>query len=187
MNWMLNRLSMMEVKDTSIANLKIIKPKIFEDERGFFSEFYNRKEFIKHNIPINFVQDNHSFSRKGVLRGLHYQDEHPQDKLIKVISGMVFDVAVDLRESSDTFGKYFGIVLSQSNKKMLFIPKGFAHGYLALTNEVQLIYKVTGYYCSKCENGIRWNDPKINIDWPFSEYEISQPKISKKDKQLSFL
>jgi len=152
--------------DTGIEGLFVIKPTVYPDERGFFFESYNKKEFEKIGITKEFVQDNHSKSTKGVLRGLHFQKENPQAKLVRVIKGQVFDVAVDLRKNSKTYGKYYGIILSEENKLQLYIPKNFAHGFLVLSDEAEFTYKCDDYYAPNDEGGVIWNDPKVNIKWP---------------------
>ena len=167
---------------TPIEELIIVEPTVFEDERGFFMESYNYRNFKQGGIDVNFVQDNHSKSQKGVLRGLHFQKEHPQGKLVRVIKGKVFDVAVDLRKGSSTFGKWFGIELSGENKKQFYIPPGFAHGFLSLEDNTEFLYKCTDYYCPEDEYGIIWNDPTINIHWPIEE--VNKLIISDKDKAL---
>jgi len=173
--------------ETFIEDLFIIEPSIFGDSRGFFMETYNRKEFNNLEIDVEFVQDNHSKSRKGILRGLHFQTKNPQAKLVRVIRGGIFDIAVDLRKKSSTYARYFGTELTEENKKMLFIPKGFGHGFLSLTEEVEVVYKASDYYSPDHESGIIWNDPTLDIQWPFKENEIKKPKISLKDSKLSKL
>ncbi len=173
--------------DCPINGLIIIEPNVFGDERGFFLETYNRKEFEKLGIKDEFVQDNHSKSRKGTLRGMHFQIKHPQCKLVRVIKGIVYDVAVDIRRGSPTYSKWFGIYLSEENKKMFYIPVGFAHGFVALTDEVEFLYKVTDYHYPEYEAGINWNDPAIGIKWPLKEYEIKIPIIKERDLQFSSL
>ncbi len=152
-----------------IAGLKVIEPSVFGDARGYFMETYNQNDFIEAGIDCVFVQDNQSASKKGVLRGLHFQINYPQDKLVRVISGEVFDVAVDLRKGSETFGKWFGVVLSAENKKQFFIPKGFAHGFVVLSEYAEFCYKVTDFYHPNDEGGLLWKDPEIGIDWPMPE------------------
>ena len=152
-----------------IQGLMIIEPKVHGDERGYFMESYNYRDFAEAGIDCIFVQDNQSSSKKGVLRGLHYQIEHPQAKLVRVIRGEVFDVAVDLREGSATFGKWFGVRLSEENKKQFFVPAGFAHGYLVLSDYAEFCYKVTDFYHPGDEGGLLWNDPEIGIEWPVPE------------------
>lgn len=171
---------MITVSDTPLQDLKVIEPKIFEDERGFFFESYNQKLLCRSlNINSHFVQDNHSYSVKGVLRGLHYQLENPQGKLIRVVNGEVFDVAVDLRRSSSTFGRWFGLVLSSDNKKMLWIPPGFAHGFFVLSSQADFLYKTTEYYHPASEHTLRWDDPFVSIQWPTFE----RPNLSPKDEK----
>lgn len=149
-----------------IQGLMLIDPKVHGDERGYFFESYNYRDFAEAGIDCTFVQDNQSSSKKGVLRGLHYQIEHPQAKLVRVIRGEVFDVAVDLREGSATFGKWFGVRLSEENKQQFFVPAGFAHGYLVLSDYAEFCYKVTDFYHPGDEGGLLWNDPEIGIEWP---------------------
>ncbi|MCR4687912.1 MAG: dTDP-4-dehydrorhamnose 3,5-epimerase [Lachnospiraceae bacterium] len=153
----------------NIAGLKVITPSVYGDNRGYFMETYNYNDFAAAGIDCNFVQDNQSASKKGVLRGLHFQIDYPQDKLVRVIKGEVFDVAVDLRKGSDTFGKWFGVVLSEENKKQFFIPKNFAHGFLVLSDYAEFCYKVTDFYHPNDEGGMIWNDPEIGIKWPMPE------------------
>ena len=157
------------VETCGIEGLKIIAPKVYPDSRGYFCETYNYNDFKEVGIDMNFVQDNQSASRRGVLRGLHFQIHYPQDKLVRVVRGEVFDVAVDLREGSKTFGKSFGVVLSAENKKQFFIPKNFAHGFLVLSDEAEFCYKVTDFYHPNDEGGLMWNDPDINVKWPLQE------------------
>lgn len=172
--------------ETEIKDLIIIKPKVFEDSRGFFLESYNYNDFKELGIDSIFVQDNHSKSSKGVLRGLHFQKgEFAQAKLVRVLKGAVLDVAVDLRKDSQTFGKYVAIELSKENKKMFFIPRGFAHGFLALTDEVESYYKCDNFYEPQAEDGLIWNDEDLKINWNFNEYgiKIEDLIISEKDKK----
>lgn len=171
-----------------IEGLKVVIPKTFDDERGYFMETYNYNDFKEIGIDCVFVQDNQSASKKGVLRGLHFQIHYPQDKLVRVIKGEVFDVAVDLRKESKTFGKWYGVVLSDSNKKQFFIPKGFAHGFIVLSDYAEFCYKVTDFYHPNDEGGIMWNDPDINVEWPMPEGIGKRDLIlSEKDKkQFSF-
>ncbi|MCR5222314.1 MAG: dTDP-4-dehydrorhamnose 3,5-epimerase [Lachnospiraceae bacterium] len=157
------------VETCHIEGLKVITPKVFGDERGYFMETYNLQDFEEAGIPQVFVQDNQSASKKGVLRGLHFQIHYPQDKLVRVIRGEVFDVAVDLREGSATYGQWFGVRLSEENKKMFFIPKGFAHGFLVLSDYAEFTYKCTDFYHPNDEGGIIWNDPEIGVEWPLEE------------------
>ena len=174
----------MKITNSTIDEVKIFEPKVFHDERGFFFESFNKKFFQESiNYEIEFVQDNHSKSSKGVLRGLHYQlDPFAQGKLVRVISGEVFDVAVDIRVNSKDFGKWFGAKLSADNKKQLWIPKGFAHGFLTLSDSAEFLYKTTNFYNKNSERSIIWNDPDINIDWGS---EVA-PIVSIKDKNAPF-
>ena len=169
---------------TSIDGLIIIEPKVFGDERGYFMECYNKEAFEKEGLFMNFVQDNESKSKKGVLRGLHFQTKHTQGKLVRVISGEVFDVGVDLRKGSPTYGKYEGVILSGENKRMFYIPEGFAHGFLVLSDEAVFTYKCTDLYRPEYDAGIIYNDPDIEIDWPLDDGQIV---LSEKDKQLPTL
>ena len=166
-----------------IEGLKVIEPKVFGDSRGYFMETYNHNDFAEAGIDCTFVQDNQSASRKGVLRGLHFQIQYPQDKLVRVIVGEVYDVAVDLREGSSTFGKWFGVRLTAENKKQFFIPKNFAHGFIVLSDHAEFCYKVTDFYHPNDEGGLMWNDPTIGVRWPMPE--DMEPKdliLSDKDK-----
>lgn len=158
-------------KETGIEGLYVIEPTVFEDNRGFFMETYNKKDFEEIGINTEFVQDNHSKSVKGVLRGLHFQKEFPQAKLVKVIKGEVYDVAVDLRKDSKTYGKYYGITLTEKNKLQFYIPRGFAHGFLVLSEEAEFTYKCDELYHPNDEGGIIWNDKSINIEWPLDKIE----------------
>ena len=155
--------------DTGIEGLYVIKPTAFEDSRGFFMETYQKKDFEELGITCEFVQDNHSKSTKGVLRGLHFQKEYPQSKLVRAIRGEVYDVAVDLRKDSPTYGKYYGVLLSEENKLQFFIPRGFAHGFLVTSDEAEFVYKVDDFYHPNDEGGIMWNDEKIGIEWPLDK------------------
>ena len=170
----------MKVIDTAIADVKIIEPKVFGDERGFFFESFNERTF-RETIGVNvaFVQDNHSKSVKGVLRGLHYQVRQPQGKLVRVVAGEVFDVAVDIRRQSPSFGKHVAVRLSADNKRMLWVPPGFAHGYFALSDMVDFLYKCTDVYSPSHERTLAWNDPAVGIEWPLPAGV--QPKLSAKD------
>lgn len=158
-----------KVTTCDIEGLKVIEPKVFGDSRGYFFESYNYNDYAAAGITQEFVQDNQSASKKGVLRGLHFQKNFPQDKLVRVINGEVFDVAVDLREGSKTYGKWFGVVLSAENKKQFFIPKNFAHGFVVLSDYAEFAYKCTDFYHPDDEGGIIWNDPDIGIDWPVED------------------
>lgn len=155
-----------KVEKTFIKGLYIIEPTVHGDSRGYFMETYNLNDMKEAGLDLVFVQDNQSSSLKGVLRGLHFQKQHPQGKLVRVIKGKVFDVAVDLRVGSETYGKWFGIELSDDNKKMFYIPEGFAHGFLVLSDEAEFCYKVTDFYHPGDEGGLAWNDPQIGIRWP---------------------
>ena len=152
-----------------IKGLALIEPTVFGDARGYFCETWNQRDYAEAGIDCTFVQDNQSASVKGVLRGLHFQIHYPQDKLVRVIRGEVFDVAVDLRRESETFGKWFGVILSAENKKEFFIPRNFAHGFLVLSDEAEFFYKVTDFYHPNDEGGLMWNDPDIGIQWPMPE------------------
>lgn len=169
---------------TAIEGVVLIEPRVFGDERGYFMETYNKADFIEVGIDCEFVQDNQSKSAKGVLRGLHYQKQYPQAKLVRVTKGEVFDVAVDIRKGSPTYARYVGIVLSAEKKNMLYIPKGFAHGFLVLSDEAEFTYKCDEFYRPEDEGGIRWDDPAIGIDWP----EVGTPFIlTEKDRTLELL
>lgn len=172
-------MSKIKVTKCDIEGLYVIEPTVFTDNRGFFMETYNKKDFEDAGLGMDFVQDNQSKSVKGVLRGLHFQKKHPQGKLVRVIRGSVFDVAVDIRKGSPTYGKWYGTTLSEENKKMFYISEGFAHGFLVLSEEAEFTYKCTDFYHPEDEDGIAWNDPDIAIDWPKIEKEII---LSEKDK-----
>ncbi len=168
----------MKVIETAIPDVKIIEPKVFGDERGFFFESYNQKAFVKAiGREVTFVQDNHSRSQKGVLRGLHYQIQQAQGKLVRCTRGEVFDVAVDIRKSSPSFGQWVGVVLSEENKKQMWIPEGFAHGFLVLSEMAEFLYKTTDFYAPQHEQAIIWNDSQLAIEWPL-EFD---PSLSQKD------
>ncbi|MCR5303803.1 MAG: dTDP-4-dehydrorhamnose 3,5-epimerase [Lachnospiraceae bacterium] len=158
-----------EVQTCEIEGLKVITPRVIYDNRGYFSETYNQRDMEEAGIHIDFVQDNQSASVRGVLRGLHFQKEHPQDKLVRVISGEVFDVAVDIRKGSPTFGKWYGVKLSAANKKQFLIPKNFAHGFLVLSDFAEFVYKCSDFYHPGDEGGFMYNDPDIGVEWPLSE------------------
>ncbi|WP_353931210.1 dTDP-4-dehydrorhamnose 3,5-epimerase [Okeanomitos corallinicola TIOX110] len=169
----------MQVVKTKIPDVLIIEPKVFGDERGFFYESFNAKSFLENTeISLSFVQDNHSRSSKNVLRGLHYQIQQPQGKLVRVAVGEVFDVAVDLRKNSATFGKWVGVNLSAENKHQLWIPPGFAHGFLVLSEYAEFLYKTTDYYAPEYDRTLFWNDPDLGISWPID----GEPIVSTKDK-----
>ena len=168
----------MKVIETALPDVLLLEPRVFEDERGHFFESYNKKTLKDLGIDYEVVQDNHSRSKKGVLRGLHYQIQQPQGKLIRVIEGEVFDVAVDIRKSSPTFGKWAGFNLSAANKRIAWIPPGFAHGFLTLSNAAEFLYKTTDYWAPGYERCIRWDDPDIQIAWTLR----MTPIVSDKDK-----
>ncbi len=171
--------------ETGIDGLYVIEPTVFGDNRGFFMESYNKNDFIELGITDEFVQDNHSKSKRGVLRGLHFQTKYSQGKLVRVIKGSVYDVAVDLRKGSSTFGKWYGIELSAENKKIFYIPKDFAHGFLTLEDETEFMYKCTDLYHPEYDSGIMWNDKEIGIEWNFEKYGLKEEEIllSEKDKK----
>lgn len=170
----------MKVIDTKIPDVKIIEPSVYGDERGFFMETWSQKKFeeLVTNKPTHFVQDNHSKSKKGILRGLHYQTENTQGKLVRVVSGEVFDVAVDIRKDSPTFGQWVGEYLCAENKRQLWVPEGFAHGFYVTSDEAEFVYKCTDYYNPNAEISILWNDARLSINWPVDE----TPLLSEKDK-----
>jgi len=168
-----------EFRRLEIPDVVLIKPKVFGDDRGFFMETYKKSDFERAGIKGEFVQDNHSKSRYGVLRGLHYQKEpYTQAKIVRCIKGVIYDVAVDLRKNSPTFGKYIGVILSEYNKYMLYVPRGFAHGFLVLSGEAEVVYKVDNEYAPDYEGGLIWKDPDVNIPWP-----IEDPILSEKDQK----
>lgn len=170
----------MQVIDTSVPDLKIIEPKVFGDERGFFIETF-RCDWFKDNVAnVNFVQDNHSKSSHGIIRGLHYQLRHTQGKLVRVTSGEIYDVAVDMRKSSPTFGQHAGVVLSADNKRQLWVPEGFAHGFYVMSGSAEFVYKCTDYYAPEHEVSLLWNDPVLAIQWPLVG-DVT-PSLSVKDK-----
>lgn len=177
----------MNIVETKIQGLLIIEPAIFEDDRGWFMESFNQQKFeaalLDRNQPVpNFVQDNHSFSKKGVLRGLHYQiSPHAQGKLVRVVQGRAWDVAVDIRKDSSTFGQWVGVELTEQNHKQFWIPAGFAHGFIALEDNTQFLYKTTDYYSKECERSIIWNDEQLAIEWPIQE-DVGL-KLTDKDKE----
>lgn len=173
--------------DTSIEGVKIVEVKTYGDSRGYFMETYKQSDFVAGGIGCAFVQDNQSSSTRGVLRGLHFQIDHPQSKLVRVVSGKVFDVAVDLRKDSATYGKWEGVVLSAENKRQFFIPRGFAHGFLVLSDSAEFCYKCDDVYHPGDEGGLMWNDPKIGIEWPALDgddhFDGSQLVLSDKDRR----
>jgi dTDP-4-dehydrorhamnose 3,5-epimerase len=168
--------------ETSLKGVYIVKPTVFGDERGYFMETYHEKDFKEAGIDAAFVQDNQSKSKKGVLRGLHFQRTKPQGKLVRVIKGEVFDVAVDLRRDSSSYGKWEGVILSEDNKKQFYIPEGFAHGFLVLSEEAEFTYKCTDFYDADDEGGILWNDPEIGVEWPLDS--VDEIILSEKDIKL---
>jgi len=171
----------MQVIETAIPDVKIIEPKVFGDTRGFFYESFNRRRFQElTGLDVDFVQDNHSKSGIGVLRGLHYQIRQQQGKLVRVVSGKVFDVVVDIRKSSDTFGHWVGEILSADNYRQIWVPPGFAHGFVVLADDTEFLYKTTGYYAPEHERTIQWDDPDLAIDWPIEDLS---PRLSDKDQQ----
>ena len=178
----------MKVTPTAIADVLIIEPKVFGDARGFFYESFNQKAFNEATgTDYQFVQDNHSRSAKGVLRGLHYQIEQPQGKLVRVVCGAVFDVAVDIRKGSPTFGQWVGVELSEDNHRQLWVPPGFAHGFVVTSESADFLYKTTDYYAPEHERCIIWNDPVVNITWSSTKFSVEEMMISKRDRQgLSF-
>lgn len=159
----------MNIIETAIPGVLIIEPKVFGDDRGFFLESWNARVFAEAGLDLQFVQDNHSRSARGVLRGMHYQQPNPQGKLVRVTAGAVYDVAVDLRRSSPTFGKWVGFELSAANKRMLWVPEGMAHGFLSLEDGTDFLYKCTSYYEPAHEHSLLWNDPAVGIDWPLGD------------------
>lgn len=174
---------MFKFNETNIKDVYIIEPKLFGDNRGYFMETYNEDDFKNNGLNYDFVQDNQSKSKKGVLRGLHFQKKHPQAKLVRVLEGEVYDVAVDLRKDSPTYGKWVGVLLSSDNNKMLMIPRGFAHGFVVLSETAVFAYKCDEFYHPEDEGGIMWNDPEIGIEWPYDGELI----LSEKDKKHPLL
>ncbi len=173
----------MNVIHTTLPGVLLLEPKVFGDARGFFLESWNRQTFAEQGLNLDFVQDNHSRSTQGVLRGLHYQLNDPQGKLVRVTSGAVFDVAVDLRRTSPHFGQWVGYELSVDNQRMLWIPPGFGHGFLVLSESADFLYKTTAFYAPQWDRGICWNDPEIGVQWPLK----GEPSLSAKDKALPLL
>lgn len=172
----------MQITPTSIPEVSILEPRVFGDTRGFFMETYSARAFTAVGSERAFVQDNHSLSVKGTLRGLHYQLQNPQGKLCRVVRGAVWDVAVDIRRGSPTFGQHVGILLSEHNKRQLYVPRGFAHGFLVLSDEAEFLYKCDDYYTPGDEYSLRWDDEKLAINWPLEEYEIGELLLSDKDR-----
>ncbi|MBZ2191381.1 dTDP-4-dehydrorhamnose 3,5-epimerase [Pseudoalteromonas arctica] len=170
----------MNIIDTAIPDVKILEPKVFGDERGFFLETFREDWFREHVADVTFVQDNHSKSGQGILRGLHYQTQQTQGKLVRVIAGEVYDVAVDVRKDSPTFGKHVGVLLNGDNKRQLWVPEGFAHGFYVTTESAEFVYKCTNYYAPEFEQSVLWNDPSLSIQWPL--VNSMQPLLSPKDE-----
>jgi len=177
----------MIAKPTALPEVLVIEPKVFGDERGFFFESYSDRSFRELGLPTRFVQDNHSRSLRGVLRGIHYQVEHPQGKLVRVLVGEVYDIAVDLRRSSPTFGKWVGEFLSESNHRMLWVPPGFGHAFLVLSDVAEFAYKASDFYAPQHERTILWNDPHLAIDWPLHLIRVDAPVLSAKDSMGTLL
>ena len=174
--------------ETPIKDLWVIEPTVYGDARGYFMESYNQRDFDAAGLTMRFVQDNQSSSTKGVLRGLHFQTKHPQGKLVRVLRGEVFDVAVDIRAGSATFGKWYGLVLSEDNKKQFYVPEGFAHGFLVLSDAAEFAYKCTDFYYPEYESGIIWNDPDVGIEWPLDAVGgAAGVRLSEKDGRLGGL
>jgi dTDP-4-dehydrorhamnose 3,5-epimerase len=171
----------LNITPMTLEGVLLIEPQLFPDPRGFFVESYNKRDFSTAGIKEEFVQDNHSKSQKGVLRGLHYQNPHAQGKLIRVLKGSIYDVVVDIRIGSPTFGKHIGVTLSEQSPRMLYVPTGFAHGFLVLENNTEVMYKVTDWYYPEGDAGILWNDPALDISWPLKENGIQMPILSEKD------
>jgi dTDP-4-dehydrorhamnose 3,5-epimerase len=170
----------MKIIETSIPDVKIIEPQVFGDERGFFMETFRTTTFNEQCAERDFVQENHSKSSQGILRGLHYQTENTQGKLVRVVKGEVFDVAVDMRKESPTFGQWVGVYLSEHNKKQLWVPEGFAHGFYVTSKEAEFVYKCTDFYNPNAEISVKWDDPSLNIEWPLVDGE--KPNLSDKDE-----
>jgi dTDP-4-dehydrorhamnose 3,5-epimerase len=173
----------MKVLTTPLVGALVLEPKVFADDRGFFLESYNEKVFSEIGIPDKFLQDNHSFSKRGVLRGLHYQVGKPQGKLVRVVSGEIFDVFVDLRKTSSTFGRWYGVKLSGENRLLAWIPAGFAHGFHVVSESAHVVYKANEFYFPELERTVLWNDPDLNIDWE----NVAVPLLSEKDKKGKLL
>lgn len=174
----------MKLIETKLKGVLIIEPQLFGDDRGFFVESWNAAKFREAGLDLDFVQDNHSRSARGVLRGLHFQNPNPQGKLVRVVSGRVWDVAVDLRRSSPTFGQWVGVELSAANKRMFWVPEGFAHGFLSLEDGTDFLYKCTGRYDPASEHSLLWNDPAVGIEWPLEGIE---PQLAAKDRDARTL
>ncbi len=172
---------------TSLPEVFLIEPKVFSDARGFFFESYSKRDMDTIGIPYEFVQDNHSRSMKGTVRGLHFQSKHPQGKLVRVLSGSIFDVVVDIRKNSPTYGKHAGARLSTEPRQMLWVPVGFAHGFVALEEGTEIHYKTTDYYHPEFEAGLRWNDPDLGISWPLEKYGVTTLNINDRDARFPVL
>ena len=170
------------VSKTPIEGLRVVEPQVFEDARGYFMESYHRRDFADAGIDVEFVQDNQARSVKGTLRGLHFQKRHPQAKLVRVLQGRVFDVAVDIRQGSPTFGRWHGEILDAESRRQFFVPVGFAHGYLVLTDTAVFAYKCSDFYHPDDEGGLLWSDPDVGIEWPLQV--IGEPLLSEKDRQM---
>ena len=175
----------MQIIETKLDGVKIIEPRVFGDSRGFFLESWNRKGYEEAGLPVDFVQDNHSRSAQGVLRGLHYQIRQPQGKLVRVTQGEVFDVAVDIRRSSPTYGEWAGVILSAENHRVFYVPPGFAHGFYVMSESADFQYKSTEYYAPEFERSLRWDDPSIGIEWPLVNGQA--PTLSDKDVDCPLL
>lgn len=174
----------MKVTRTEIDDVLVLEPKVFGDARGFFFESFNQKGFREATgVEADFVQDNHSRSARGVLRGLHYQVQQPQGKLVRVVRGAVFDVAVDIRRSSPTFGRWVGVELTEENHRQMWVPAGFAHGFVVLSEFADFLYKTTDYYAPQHERCIAWDDPDVGIQWPLAKHGIAVPQLSTKDRE----
>jgi len=173
----------MQIIPTTLAEVLVIEPQVFGDARGFFMESFNAREFARATglAGVGFVQDNHSHSARGVLRGLHYQIRQPQGKLVRVVRGAVFDVALDMRRNSPAFGRWTGVELTEDNRRQLWVPPGFAHGFVVLSESVDFLYKTTDYYASEHERAVRWDDPALGITWPLAAHGIKAPRLSAKD------
>ena len=170
---------------TGIKDMFVVEPTVFEDERGYFMETYQENDFKEAGYDLKFVQDNQSKSKKGVLRGMHFQTKHPQGKLVRVIRGEVYDVAVALRKDSKTYGQWYGVLLSEENKRQFYVPEGFAHGFLVTSDEAEFVYKCTDFYHPEFEGGILWNDPEVGISWPLEG--IDEVLLSDKDRNAKTL
>ena len=177
----------MTIEPTPLAGVVVIRPKVFGDERGFFFESWNRQQFQDAGIPSDFVQDNHSRSRQGILRGLHYQTEQPQGKLVRCSVGAIFDVAVDLRRHSPSYGQWVGAELSSENHQQLWVPVGFAHGFLTLSELAEVQYKASGFWNRACERSLLWNDPALQIAWPLKRAGVQEPLLAAKDAEAPLL